>query len=747
MLVSGLNLKNMKSMTINELLERALYSSYRKQWSKALEYARGAIDKEPNNFLAYKRLGLALWYSDKKDEAIDAMKKSIELQPEFASAYYNLACFYAIDNMKTEMLFHLKKSIELDKYTNYREMAENDEDFDRFIEDDDFLEIVKANKKKSKKLHEVFASEDYNAISDAILQIEKEIPLEAIEWDYSPDGDSITDLLEDKADKIKSEALLYLFKIVTINTSIEDFEGFSILMNVLRSKIKEDFDDLIIETWKGRYEYTDSGHLSDIDRQILESLKGLPVERCAEVVLWGLKSHGKDAIQDHEDLCALLLHKLPESHKHRTELVDIIDNYLHGDIYKEEDFKTRQKRIRIALSPPPVEVPSNSNDRWAYEKAAIIHFHPANVVRAASHMAIQKDPEIVELVKQNLPRICGFVTDSSLPVDLRVTSVTGVIERVGDKESVASLGPALLDKSVGLIEAVGRLMYNFNILPEETKFAVDYLSETAKKENIDDYDLYDLIRALLWLKDERVTKVLLSALNNKTEAVRREAIRGLGIQKASSAIPQIVLQLREGSPQCVSAAAEAFDAIGGKALTELTNKNNYELVLKMAKKNPRWAIKALNYFQLEQVHDDLIELFKTTNEREAFRHLAKGIANWCKEESIPQLVLLGLDRYKAESIGARNFIVVFRAIARNHTYPDKQIIEEVKNILSNSPTEDIVAFADDLKSDSRYADIIKPSKAEKESEEKYTKTYMVALKTIRPEAEELARIMFSENSN
>lgn len=53
-------------MNTNELIDRSLFYSLRKQWNKALDFAEQALTKDPESFLAHKRLSLCLWYTDKK---------------------------------------------------------------------------------------------------------------------------------------------------------------------------------------------------------------------------------------------------------------------------------------------------------------------------------------------------------------------------------------------------------------------------------------------------------------------------------------------------------------------------------------------------------------------------------------------------------------------------------------------------------------------------------------------------------
>ncbi len=729
-------------MTLNELLERALFYSRSQQWDKAMGYAKEAVEKAPNNFLAQKRLSLTLWYSGHKQEAYDAMHQSVDLQPDFASAHYNLACFYASDQQKEEMLLHLQKAIELEEYSDYRAMALEDSDFDVYANDNDFLEIVEALKKEGKKLSNVFNSDDFELISGVLLKIDNEIPVEAVEWDYEEDGKCVTDVLEADADKISTEALQHLFKVTTSNPSVGYYDGFTAVLDQLRERLKKDFETLIIKAWNDRYACTDAGHLDTVDRRLLEYMEEMPVEPIAQLVLTGLKSHGADALQDFENLNASIFESLPKDHQLRTELVEVLDRYYHKDRFIKESLEARENRIRLRMPAPPLDYDETSDDIWAYQKAAIRHFHPIHVLNAASHLSIQRKPEIVDIARTALPRIYEFVLDTSLPLDLRIDAIKSVLMRIGEEQGVKKLGPALLDTSCGLLEALGELFKKFKVSAKESRQAVDFLLNASEKQDKGTYDLYDVVTAISWFQDDRIPGFLMSLLDKHPEPVRREAIKGLGQQGAATAIPQLVVQLRRGSGQCVSAAAKALKQIGGRALQELKNEDNYRLVLERAKKEPRWAIRGLVLLDIPALHDDLIELLKTTKEYEAYDHLSGGLARLAHEKGILDLVQLGMDRYSASNIGGRHFVEVFRAIARNRKEPDPMVVEQVRSLLSKAEPLDVDGFVQDMVRDGTYMALGKPTKEERQREMLFTKVYKEGLEGVVEYPEKLAQAMF-----
>lgn len=73
--------------------------------------------------------------------AVVNLEKSLELSPEDDETIYNLSCFYAKLGRKAESLEKLRKAVELNG--EWKEYARSDEDFRDYLEDEEFLEIVK----------------------------------------------------------------------------------------------------------------------------------------------------------------------------------------------------------------------------------------------------------------------------------------------------------------------------------------------------------------------------------------------------------------------------------------------------------------------------------------------------------------------------------------------------------------------------------------------------------------------------
>ena len=734
-------------MTNNELIDRALFESYKGNWDKAINYSKKALENDPSDYLTHKRHALALWHLDQKDEAITHMKKSVELKPDFASAHYNLSCFFAQQQNKPEMLVHLQKAIDCDDYTDYQELAEDDDDFSDYHDDEGFTAIIVANRKELKTLNNLLLSDDYAAISNAILQIEKTIPIDNIELLTSYENDTISDFLEYKSEYLSDDSLFYLFKVVTANLEVDYFDGLPHLLQELQRRLGESFDDVLITQWKKRHSDSESYDLSNFDSHVFRHFKKIDLSKGTKTIIWGLNKHGKDTLPYCEDTVAYLLRHLPEEDLNKPALVNIVDSLLHGDQNKHDSLATREERLRVILPPSGLEYPEDSNDPFINAKTEIGDYHPYYVLKGLETLIEATDVSLNEHISSTLSKALGFAANPIVPIHIRLEAIE-VIEKSKDKKAIASLNSLLTSRNIKFIEHASNVLRKHNLPLIEEKSAVDFLIELVEDTETDNYDLVDVAISLIPFSDPRIDLALIKLLNNSLEATRRETLLALGERKASTALAEIINQLRTGSGQCVTAAAKALDAIGGDARLALTDQDNFKCALEKAKKHPRWAMEALTFFCLEDAYFEIMNLLKTTDENEAFEHLAKGLAQFAKEESLPELITLGLDRYRAADIGGRRFLTIFRAIARkNGPKPDIVIVNQIKSLLQIANQEDLLELINDLKNESRYANNVIPTEQEKENQEQYANAFSTLLKPLGDPFEKLGKAMFSQERN
>jgi tetratricopeptide (TPR) repeat protein len=88
-------------------------------------------------------LGLAYIVLGDAKKAIEYYEQALKINPKDANACYNKACACSLMDKKNEALADLKRAVELDP--DYKEMAKNDNDFEKLWEERDFKNIVTAD--------------------------------------------------------------------------------------------------------------------------------------------------------------------------------------------------------------------------------------------------------------------------------------------------------------------------------------------------------------------------------------------------------------------------------------------------------------------------------------------------------------------------------------------------------------------------------------------------------------------------
>lgn len=83
-------------------------------YQSAIDYFQSLIDTDPNDFLSYQGLSIALAKQEKIQEAITILDKAIKIQPKYSSLYFFLSIYFNKINKKNEAIISLKKGIDLD---------------------------------------------------------------------------------------------------------------------------------------------------------------------------------------------------------------------------------------------------------------------------------------------------------------------------------------------------------------------------------------------------------------------------------------------------------------------------------------------------------------------------------------------------------------------------------------------------------------------------------------------------------
>ena len=76
------------------LLDEGNSYYYKKDYHRAIDCYRKAIQINPQYSMAYYNLGVALRSINKTEEAIDCYRKAIQINPKLAAAYNNMGKAY-----------------------------------------------------------------------------------------------------------------------------------------------------------------------------------------------------------------------------------------------------------------------------------------------------------------------------------------------------------------------------------------------------------------------------------------------------------------------------------------------------------------------------------------------------------------------------------------------------------------------------------------------------------------------------
>lgn len=98
-----------------------------------------SMDSTRNDVTGMKSSALARL--ERYDEALSTINKALDHSPGDIGNIYNRACIYSLKGDKQKALEDLKKAISLD--ASIKEYARTDKDFERFYNDEDFINLTK----------------------------------------------------------------------------------------------------------------------------------------------------------------------------------------------------------------------------------------------------------------------------------------------------------------------------------------------------------------------------------------------------------------------------------------------------------------------------------------------------------------------------------------------------------------------------------------------------------------------------
>ena len=105
-------------------------------YTDALVPLRASADSDPTNIHVWLALGWCYKRIGRIDLAIEALEEALAVDSSEAIIHYNLACYWSLSCNVHQALYHLSTALEIDP--NYRDLIEDEADFDPIRSNDDF---------------------------------------------------------------------------------------------------------------------------------------------------------------------------------------------------------------------------------------------------------------------------------------------------------------------------------------------------------------------------------------------------------------------------------------------------------------------------------------------------------------------------------------------------------------------------------------------------------------------------------
>lgn len=110
------------------------------RYQEAVGPLTAAKEADPENIHILLALGWCHKRLDRIDSAIEALEDALAVCPDEAIIHYNLACYWCLANNIPLALVYLSQSFDLDP--DYREMVENEPDFDPMRDHPEFVALL-----------------------------------------------------------------------------------------------------------------------------------------------------------------------------------------------------------------------------------------------------------------------------------------------------------------------------------------------------------------------------------------------------------------------------------------------------------------------------------------------------------------------------------------------------------------------------------------------------------------------------
>jgi tetratricopeptide (TPR) repeat protein len=110
------------------------------RYEEALFPLERSADLLPDDIHAWLALGWCYKRTGQLSRAIHALEKAVRVDPGEAILHYNLACYWSLARNRTRALRYLAHALDLD--ANYRDMVQDEPDFDPLRDDPKFKQLT-----------------------------------------------------------------------------------------------------------------------------------------------------------------------------------------------------------------------------------------------------------------------------------------------------------------------------------------------------------------------------------------------------------------------------------------------------------------------------------------------------------------------------------------------------------------------------------------------------------------------------
>ncbi|MDH3716571.1 MAG: tetratricopeptide repeat protein [Planctomycetota bacterium] len=111
-----------------------------KRYREALVELHHAVELMPESVHVWLAMGWCYKRAGRLDLAIQSLEDALGYEPGEALLHYNLACYWSLQGDKSQALEYLSAALDMD--ASYRELIDDEPDFDPLRNDPDFLELT-----------------------------------------------------------------------------------------------------------------------------------------------------------------------------------------------------------------------------------------------------------------------------------------------------------------------------------------------------------------------------------------------------------------------------------------------------------------------------------------------------------------------------------------------------------------------------------------------------------------------------